>query len=392
LLAGLGSRSEDLMMRSEERPENDNAAQGADTINAPAIEKMRDDSFIRKCPGAGMQNGDAQPKGGCGVVDRHFGNLTIDGLGKPNANPRDAEGQAERENEGVDNGKESPKVGKAGDNDKKNEHEGEEEAEHEGEKENEQGENEDPEADDVEGNEKERGDNPESNERQEEDFENDPENHPDAGESEEGKGEGMKHDSLNSNENEQEPPIDDPEDNPDGTAPSDSGADTEMDAKMDSKADDKLDAKLNSKADTKADAKMNAKESPSDCTKIDPGDLELVPYPTDKLQAIKERAMKEVRHAVQSAGNDTQEQFARLPLDKNGVGYGQQHISFLRERGMDDAARSMSTYVAATGRLVWGQSMFERQSAPQKPPVDDSTSTWSLPGKKPPITYYKPGR
>lgn len=90
--------------------------------------------------------------------------------------------------------------------------------------------------------------------------------------------------------------------------------------------------------------------------KEDPGLLQAgARYPEGKLKAIQEQSMQDVQRALNEVGAWQADQFRAIPLNKDGIGYGQQHVRFLREIGENQAARAMSTYIAAAGRLMFGQ-------------------------------------
>lgn len=416
-------------MRSEERQtETDNAALSNENTDTSSAFRKEGYESQTKCPGT--------IKGGCNA-DSLLGRLTIDGLpGKPEANPRDAEGRAEGTREGSDSGRD-PALGAGGDinnerngkpqaelgrkaepaEDEAEQHgkreasdEEEENAEHDEKPEAENGEEEDDEPEEEHEDEHEgRGDHghdeeddgqPEAHDGNENGAENEDTETREASNSEKTMagemaklahaGEGMKHASLKEQEqnSEEEPPIDDPEDNPDGTAP-----DQPKDQRDSLEAKKSSNTKSDELTDKQQPKEVASKGNSSDCLKIDPGDLQLTPYPESKLLAIKERSLNEVMAALKQAGENVRNQFHALPLNKDGIGYGQQHIVFLRQQGLNDAAQSMSTHIAALGRIAYGQSMFESPpphvGTQRKPPVDSSTRTWTLPEPKPAIIQYK---
>lgn len=200
--------------------------------------------------------------------------------------------------------------------------------------------------------------------------------------------EGVNHDSLKQEQNNEQDPIDDPEDNPDGTVPDQQKDQTET---MDAKNGSNTKSGQPGEKQLAKEAASKSGDNSNDCLKMDPGDLQFTVYPESKLQAIKERSFTEVMKALNQAGAEVRNQFEALPLNKDGIGYGQQHIVFLRQHGLNDAAQSMSTHIAALGRIAYGQSMFEapKPTPGRKPPVDSSTRTWTVPETKPEIIQYK---
>lgn len=388
-------------MRTDERVENDNTA-NSDAQSDSAVKKMRDDVGVTKC--GPFPDSQAIAKGGCSA-SRHLGNLTIDGLSeKPQAaNPRDAEGHSQRENQGADNGKLGSKLGESGAdykqkaadkfaNEKFDSHEQDHEEEPEEETEDEpqagKGGEENEETEDPEVNDEPNEDDPESLDGKKSEDERDEQG--DDPEAQDDDAAEIRHAKGESSQGKK-----DAEASTMKVAHQDDGMKSEFMMHKKEEEGTKRDELINAPKPDADDvnqetaAKNAGKDGAGDCLKIDPGDLQLIPYPEAKLKAIQERSMNDVQALLKGQSADLQNEFRALPLDKNGIGYGQQHISFLREKGLDEAARAMSTYVAATGRLVYGQSMFQPQHTPETSKPRDFYLKPPAPRTKPDVIQYK---